>query len=96
MQLALTGIATLYVAYLIVRFLRYYVVQRIPFCCSKCKRRDRRVKEYTVVTRRPKPFRPSSKARSLINEKVQPSAPVLKEVDPVVAAPKPRRRSKGR
>ena len=83
-QLALTGIATLYVPYLVVRFLRYYVFPRIPFCCSKCKR-NRRIKEHTVVTRQPKPFRPSRKAQSLINDellKVQPSAPVL-NTDPI-------------
>ena len=84
-QLVLTGIATLYVAYLVVKFLRYYIFSRIPFCCSKCKR-DHRVQEYMVVTRQPKPLRPRSKARNLIDDKLlkaQPTAPVLQNIDPV-------------
>ena len=83
-QLALTGIATLYLTYLVVKFLRCYVFTKIPFCCEMCKR-DSCVKQYTVVTRQPKPFKPNRKARNLINEellKVQPSAPVS-NINPV-------------
>ena len=57
-QLTLTGIATLYLAYLMSRFLRKYVFPKIPFCCKFCKK-DSRVKQYRVVTRQPKPFKPS-------------------------------------
>ena len=84
-QLALTGIASLYLMYLIVTFLRYYVFPRIPFCCRKGKK-DSRIKEYTVVSRQPKHFKPNRKARSLISDelmKVQPSAPVLSNLSPV-------------
>ena len=83
-QLALASIARLYLTYLIDKFFRYYVFTKIPFCCGICKK-DSRVKQYTVVTRQPKPFKPSKKAKNLINEellKVQPSAPVS-NINPV-------------
>ena len=77
-QLSLTGIATLYLTYLMFQCLRKYVFPKIPFCCKFCKKGSR-VKQYRVVTRQPKPFKPSRKAKNLITEellKVQPSAPV--------------------
>ena len=83
-QLTLTGIATLYLVYLLIGFLRKYVFPKVPFCCKPCKKSSR-VKQYRVVTRQPKPFKPSRKAKNLISEellKVQPSAPVS-NINPV-------------
>ena len=83
-QLTLTGIATLYLTYLLFQFLRKYVFSRISFCDRLCKK-DRRVKQYRVVTRQPKQLKPNRKARKLIDAellKVQPSAPVP-NIDPV-------------
>ena len=84
-QLALTGIATVYIVHLIMKILHHSVFPKISFGCTKCKR-DHRIKEYTVVSRQPKPFRPSPKARNIINDElqeVQPSDPVLKKISPV-------------
>ena len=83
-QLTLTGIATLYLVYLLIGFLRKYVFPKVPFCCKPCKKSSR-VKQYRVVTRQPKQFKPSRKAKNLISEellKVQPSAPVS-NINPV-------------
>ena len=83
-QLGLTGIASLYLTYLVAKFLRNYVFPRIPFCCKLCKK-DSRVKQYRVVTRQPKQLRPNKKARNLIKDellKVQPSAPI-ENINPV-------------